>query len=147
MVISGVFSAGSLLYGIYSSVQTWLEFDIKLERFSRGLERWSQHAWSLPSLSPGQSVLIQNQYGKEGTARRWDRSGTVIEDLGCSNYRIRVDGSGRLTERNRQFLRKFPSATSSEPPVSVTRAMDLPDITEPSQPPRQTNPPNPENIA
>ena len=124
-------------------------------RFSRGLERWSEHSRNLPPLSLGQRVLVQNQHGAGKTAQRWDRSGTVIEDLGHNKYRIRVDGSGRVTDRNRQFLRKFSSVTPTEPgpsppslppqppqPVSVTTAPDLPaDIPEPSPPPRQPTPP------
>ena len=114
MVISAVFSAGSLLYGIYSSGQTWLEYDIGLERFSRGLERWSQHTWNLPTLSPGQSVLVQNQHGEGsgGTSRRWDRSGRVMEDLGYNKYRIRVDGSGRVTDFP-QSLKPVPFLSSN----------------------------------
>ena len=121
-------------------------------RFSRGLERWSEHTRDLPPLSLGQRVLVQNQHGAGKTAQRWDRSGTVIEDLGHNKYRIRVDGSGRVTDRNRQFLRKFSSVTPTEPgpsptsqpspPVSVTTAPNLPaDIPEPSTPPRQPTPP------
>ena len=124
-------------------------------RFSRGLERWSEHTRNFPPLSLGQRVLVQNQHGAGKTAQRWDRSGTVIEDLGHNKYRIRVDGSRRVTDRNRQFLRKFSSVTPTEPgpsppsqlpqpppPVPVTMAPDLPaDVPEPSPPPRQPTPP------
>ena len=46
-------------------------------------------------------------------AKRWDRTGTVIEDKGLNKYSIRIDGSGRVTDRNRQFLRGFKPATNS----------------------------------
>ena len=78
-------------------------------------ERWSEHTRNLSPLSLGQRVLVQNQHGAGKIAKRWDRSGTVIEDLGYNKYRIRVDGSGRVTDRNRQFLRQFSSVTPSEP--------------------------------
>ena len=31
-------------------------------------------------------------------AKKWDRSGLVVEDLGHNKYRIKIDGSGRVTE-------------------------------------------------
>ena len=139
--------------GNFSPSEVWVDCREKRElamkaRFSRGLERWSEHTRNLAPLSLGQKVLIQNQYGAGKTAKKWDRSGTVIKDLGYNKYRIRVDGSGRVTDRNRQFLRQFSSVTPSEPgpspppppqPASVTTA---PDLSEPS-----TQPPPPEPSA
>merc|ERR1712218_276333 len=111
--------------GNFSPSEVWVDCRQKRElamktRFSRGLERWSEHSRNLPPLSLGQRVLVQNQHGAGKTAQRWDRSGTVIEDLGHNKYRIRVDGSGRVTDRNRQFLRKFSSVTPTEPGPSPT---------------------------
>ena len=37
--------------------------------------------------------------------KRWDRTGRVVEVLPNRQYRIRIDGSGRVTLRNRRFLR------------------------------------------
>ena len=59
--------------------------------------------------------MIQNQHGAGKTAKRWDRTGLVLEDLGFNKYRVKVDGSGRITDRNRQFLRKFTPVTPSMP--------------------------------
>lgn len=39
--------------------------------------------------------------------RRWERTGTVVEVRQYHQYVIRVDGTGRVTIRNRQHLRKF----------------------------------------
>ena len=54
----------------------------------------------------GQKGLIQNQHGAGKIAKKWDRTGQVVEDLGYNKYRVRVDGSGRVSDRNRQFLRQ-----------------------------------------
>ena len=54
-------------------------------------------------LEPGTIVQIQNQHGKEPL--RWDKSGTVVENRGNQQYSIKMDGSGRMTLRNRRFLR------------------------------------------
>ena len=149
--------------GNFSPSEVWVDCRQKRElamktRFSRGLERWSEHTRNLPPLNLGQRVLVQNQHGAGKMARRWDRSGTVIEDLGYNKYRIRIDGSGRVTDRNRQFLRKFSSVTPSEmgysspslppqsqpPAVPVTATPDLPVFPEPSQSPPPSSPPPPE---
>ena len=37
----------------------------------------------------------------------------MVEDLGFNKYRVRVDSSGRVTDRNRQFLRIFQPAKST----------------------------------
>ena len=57
-------------------------------------------------LSVGERVLIQNQCGTPKVAKRWDRSGVVLEVMGYDKYKVKVNSSGRITMRNRQFLRK-----------------------------------------
>ena len=64
----------------------------------------------------GQHVSIQNQHGAGKVAKRWDRTGVVVEDLDFHKYRVKIDGSGRLTDRNRQFLRLFKPAKSTLSP-------------------------------
>merc|ERR1719422_2201080 len=85
------------------------------KRLIRGSERWSAHTRDLPQLTPGTRVLIQNQHGAGKIAKRWDKSGMILEHLGFNKYRVKVDGSGRVTDRNRQFLRKFTPVTPSLP--------------------------------
>ena len=82
-------------------------------KLSLGGERWSAHTKSLPPLSPGQHVFIQNQRAAGNLAKRWDKTGTVIECKGYDKYAIKVDGSGRLTDRNRRYLRSFKPATNT----------------------------------
>ena len=53
----------------------------------------------------GTLVQIQNQKGQDPL--RWDKSGVVVENLGNHQYTVRMDGSGRVTLRNRKFLRKI----------------------------------------
>ena len=56
-------------------------------------------------LLPGTVVLVQNQVGKN--AKKWDKSGVVLADKGHSQYQVRLDGSGRVTLRNRSFLKRI----------------------------------------
>ena len=51
--------------------------------------------------------MIQNQNGR--FPKKWDKSGIVVEVRSNDQYTVKVDGSGRLTLRNRQFLRKYDS--------------------------------------
>ena len=41
--------------------------------------------------------------------KKWDKSGIVMEKKGNNQHVVKVDGSGRLTLRNRRFLRKYES--------------------------------------
>ena len=66
----------------------------------------------------GDSVSIQNQTGP----LKWMNTGTIVETLPHRQYRVLVDGSRRVTLRNRRFLRKIKP---------LAREMHLPDCTTP----------------
>ena len=56
-----------------------------------------------------------NQHGAKAGA--WDRTGTVTEQLPHASYSIKVDGSGRISQRTRQHLRRFnPHDIHTAPP-------------------------------
>merc|ERR1712239_41281 len=66
-------------------------------------KEWSAHTKVLEELEVGTTVQVQNQTGPH--ARKWDLSGVVLESLGHDSYLVKMDGSGRITKRNRKFLR------------------------------------------
>ena len=68
-------------------------------------EQLSEHSRHLPPLCVGDVVRIQNQIGPHPT--KWDKTGLIIEVRQFDQYVVRVDGSGRVTLRNRKFLRKY----------------------------------------
>jgi len=74
-------------------------------RHMRGAEKWSEHTRRLPPLKTGDRVRIQNQVGPH--PKKWDKTGVVIEVRQFDQYVVKVDGSGRVTLRNRKFLRKY----------------------------------------
>jgi hypothetical protein len=74
-------------------------------RHMRGAEQWSEHTKRLPPLVVGDHVRLQNQVGLN--PKKWDYTGVVVEVRQFDQYVIRVDGSGRVTLRNRRFLRKY----------------------------------------
>lgn len=106
----------------------------------------AEHTKTLEPLQIGDTVLVQNQTGLRH--KKWDKSGVVVEVLEFDQYRIRMDGTGRPTLRNRRFLRPItpyqtPLMSSNTrqtvPPAPLTAAMPstavaLPDAS-PEQPP------------
>ena len=44
---------------------------------------------------------------------KWDRSGVVLENIAYNQYWVKVDGSGRITNRNSRFLRLYTLATTT----------------------------------
>ena len=46
--------------------------------------------------------MVQNQHGNN--VLRWDNKGTVVETTDFDKYTMKIDGSERLTVRNRRFL-------------------------------------------
>ena len=71
----------------------------------KAAERWSEHTKSLTPLKVGDMVRIQNQTGNFPT--KWDKTGCVVEVRQFDQCVVRVDVSGRVTLRNRKFLRKY----------------------------------------
>ena len=70
----------------------------------------SQAKRELPTLKTGDRCSVQNQHGNH--PKKWCNTGTVVEVLPNRQYRVMVDGSRRITLRNRKFLRKLDT-----PPV------------------------------
>ena len=88
-------------------------------------EIWTEQTKTLAKIPVGAEVSVQNQTGNR--PKRWDRTGTVVEILPHQQYKVRMDGSGDISLRNRRFLRKImpiqtvidsaPSTSSSSPSV------------------------------
>ena len=70
-------------------------------------------------------MRVQNQANRE-----WDRTGTVVEVLRYRQYTIRLDGSGRLSRRNRVHLKPIHDLKLATP------------LVQPVQPVPRTSPTN-----
>ena len=55
--------------------------------------------------------------------RKWDKTGTVVEVRQFDQYFVKVDGSGRVTLRNRKFLRHFTPVSPRMSPTTITSDM------------------------
>ena len=100
----------SILPGKYRPHPTWRDTLQRREealrtRHFKIAERLSLGTRHIPPLRIGDHVRIQNQMGSN--PRKWDKTGLVVEVRQHDQYAIKVDGSGRITLRNRKFLRKF----------------------------------------
>ena len=106
------------LRGRYRPHNTWRETlsareDALRNRHMRAAEYWSEHTKRLPALVVGDYVRIQNQTGPQ--PNKWDKTGRVVEVRQFDQYVVRFDGSGRMTLRNRKFLRKYIPVISQAP--------------------------------
>ncbi|KAK8383418.1 hypothetical protein O3P69_019065 [Scylla paramamosain] len=79
----------------------------------------------LRPLSPGTRVRMQNQ--ASGT---WDRTGLIVEALPYRQYTVRLDGTGRISLRNRKHLR--PVAELTPPPAPPTLRPPTPPAAQPT---------------
>ena len=108
------------------------------KRHAREREKWSKHTRELKDLEIGDHVYLQNLSGNNPL--RWERTGIVVEAKPFQQYCIKIDGSGRVTLRNRKNLRKFtpfhqekvfipvsaPSATAQKSLTPITARNESP---------------------
>ena len=83
------------------------------------VERYNAHARELQPLTVQTQVLVQSKN------KRWDRKGTIVEVLPHRQYRIRMSPSGRVTLRNRRFIRMCTSG-NMEAGTIIPSATSLP---------------------
>ena len=99
--------------------------DALRQRHMRDHERLSEHTRRLPPLKVGDRVRVQNQTGN--FPLKWDKNGVIVEVRQFDQYIVKIDGSNRVTLRNRKFLRKFLPVYQTQTPRCI-----LKDISEPS---------------
>ena len=106
------------------------------KRYTKQGEVWSEHTRDLPELPVGSHVSVQNQHGNK--AKRWDRTGLIVDVLPHKQYRVRMDGSGDISLRNRRFLRKIIPLQSilQTSPAPVTSSTASPPDRSPPGPRR-----------
>ena len=105
-------------------------------------EKWSKKTRDYDIIEVDTPVILQNQTGNNPT--KWDKTGVVLENKPHSKVVIRVDGSRRVTTRNRKFVRKLipdkrtvatPTPAQYKPakktPEPAPRVMEVPNATAP----------------
>ena len=76
----------------------------RLDRDGARLERYTKRQKIIPV---GEAVAVQNQMGR--FPNKWDKTGIVMENMDHDKVLVRLDGSRRLTTRNRRFVKKIVS--------------------------------------
>ena len=117
--------------------RTWCEAwrakqDALRVRAKRTNDALSARTRPLRPLRCGDRVFIQNQGGRHPS--KWDKVGTVVEALDFDQYNVKVGGSGRITRRNRRFLRLIPDVAESQQ-TSLPPTVPLQNETHVQQPP------------
>ena len=69
-------------------------------------DRYNAHAHDLEPLQVQTNVRIQEN-------KRWLKTGQIIEVLPNRQYLIKMDGSGRITRRNRRFIKQTDKSETS----------------------------------
>ena len=80
------------------------------------MDSLSEKTRNLQPLSVGDVCRVQNQTGHHPT--KWDRTGVVVQAYSNDQYLVKVHGSGRITSRNRKFLRKIQPLISEKQTTS-----------------------------
>ena len=107
-------------------------------RHARQEQLLSEHTKTLVPLKVSDVVSIQNQHGPHPL--KWDKSGTVVEVMQYDQYKIRMDGSGRVSVRNRKFLKKIVPFNSISPTGHSMHPHHRPECS--GQPPSELRAPN-----
>merc|ERR1711942_90788 len=94
----------------------------RLDRDGAILER---HTKKLDVVPLGHAVAVQNQKGR--FPKKWDKTGVVVENMDHDKVLVRMDGSRRLTTRNRRFVKKIISPQDL-PDQIVVQDPSVPDM-------------------
>ena len=66
---------------------------------------WRFGTKKMPPLSVGDKVFVQNQTGR--APNKWDKSGVIVECKPHDQVNVMMDGSRKVSLRNRRFVRKI----------------------------------------
>ena len=131
-----------IIPGKYRPRETWREtLKAREEALRKGhvrtVETWAEHTKRDSPLAVGDIVRVQNQTGPH--LNKWDKTGSIVEVRQHNQYAINIDGSGRITLRNRQFLHKFSPVHYHRPIRSIyddlaTRVTGLTPVVTPQLP-------------
>ena len=96
---------------------------------------YNTHSKSMKPLLVGTAVRVQEK-GK------WNRTGRVTEILPYHQYRVKMDGSGRVTLRNRRFLKAMTNVPIPSPVVTREGEEYVDDHSEETRNPPSSEQPN-----
>ena len=124
-----LFSSRLQKYSYPQMSKTWRDAwrpkeDALRTRYIRNSEYYDSRSRNVRPLQIGDRCFVQNCRGNH--PKKWGLSGTVVRKKRHHKYEIKLDGSGRLTTRNRRQLRKFMPMTTSIAGKRELRPIALP---------------------
>ena len=131
-----VFDKDSSVSQVWKDTWSSKEHALK-KRLARQVEKLEAGSHELKPLQTGDMVRIQNQTGNHPT--KWDKTGTIVQVGENDQYIVMVDGSRRLTLRNRQYLRRVITPASSGGPQQPTPHFIQKPVAHSLQPPTETS--------
>ena len=90
-------------------------------------DHFNKKAHPLPPLPVQTEVRVQSH-------GQWSKSGRIVEVLPNRQYRVRIDGSGRITLRNRKFLMPATTRTTTVAPLPSVDHSTMPTLSLPPAP-------------
>ena len=97
-----------VLPGHYNPHNTGRELlDHREHAMARSTSQAGSSGRRTPRASPPWSMGTMCSCKTCNHTRRWERTGKVVECKEFDQYRVKVDGTGRSTWRNRKYLMKF----------------------------------------
>ena len=139
-----VFDHDSTVSRVWKDAWSAKEHALKT-RLARQVEKLEAGSHELKPLHVGDTVRVQNQTGNH--PNKWDKTGIVVQVGDNDQYIVMVDGSRRLTLRNRRYLRKMIApapSTQLQPPAPlfaqppVVQSPQLPAAQSPQPPATQS---------
>ena len=127
-----IFDPDSAVSRVWKDAWSAKEHALKT-RLARQVEKLEIGSHALKPLEIGDTVRLQNQAGNHPT--KWDKTGAVVQIGDNDQYIVMVDGSRRLTLRNRRYLRKMIRPTQSENPLPPAQVFSHPTATTALQAP------------
>ena len=101
----------------------WAAKEVALKnRADKMVDKFEAEAHELKPLALGDKVRVQNQTGNY--AKKWDKTGVVVQIADHDQHVIRMDGSRRTTVRNRRFLRKMGTSAGKTTPTHLPPARE-----------------------
>ena len=99
----------------YAPAKEWTDMALARE-FSYLIRHYSNadkisSRWPLPPLQVGSHVYVQDLSGPP--PHKWNKSAVVLECLPYDSYLVKLDGSNRVSKRNRVHLRCFTPFSST----------------------------------
>ena len=90
------------------------------ERNMKIAKAYNEHAHELNPLLVGTAVFVQNKHDKR-FLNKWNLSGRIVEVLPNRQYKVRMDGSGYVSLRNRRHIKPMPACIGVRHPPYLSR--------------------------